>query len=260
MVSAPVLTIVMTVTLAFGVMVWQRVDPDGLARFTGAEQRPTATVTNGVRLSTPSLAVPPDQSFRFIATQPTSAEPVAFDPCRPIHYVVRPGGPLPQGDDLIAAAFARISAASGLVFVDDGPTTEAPSQNRPNFQPDRYGDRWAPVLVAWSSPTELPRLGGDVIGLTSTLPVRADDGRLALVSGQVALDAAQIADVYRFNGGRGVAVATITHELGHLVGLDHVDDPRQLMYPQARPLVSTFGNGDLTGLQALGRGACFDDL
>jgi hypothetical protein len=160
----------------------------------------------------------------------------------------------------VTAAFARISAASGLVFVDDGATTETPSPDRPNFQPERYGDRWAPVLVAWSSPAELPRLSGDVIGLTSTQPVQVEGGRLALVSGQVALDAAQIADANRFNGGRAIAVATVTHELGHLVGLDHVDDPRQLMYPTARPLVSSFGNGDLTGLGMLGRGACFSYL
>ena len=80
------------------------------------------------------------------------------------------------------------------------------------------------------------------------------------MSGQVALDAAQLADVVRFNGGRAVAIATITHELGHLVGLAHVDDPRQLMYPHARSLVSTFGNGDLTGLAALGNGTCHDKL
>lgn len=255
--SAPAVAILATLLLVSGTLIW--IDPASVARLTGHDLRPTSQASNGVRLAAPTLAVPPDPNYEFIATQPGSTDPVAFDPCRPIHYVVGPSDQLVDGDQLIADAFARITAASGLVFVDDGTTAEAPSSNRPNFQPGRYGDRWAPVLVAWSGPHELPGLGGDVIGLTSGEPVRVDGG-LVLVSGQVALDAAQLADVWRFNGGRAVAVATIAHELGHLVGLGHVDDPRQLMYPRARALVSSFGNGDLTGLAALGRGRCIDEL
>lgn len=258
--GAPLVTLMAVLVLSAGALAWQRLDPDGVARFTGQELRPTETTTSGVRLAFPSLSVAPDPNHQFVATQPGSSDPVAFDPCRPIHYVVRPSGELPEGDELIADAFARITAASGLIFVDDGATSESPSPARPNFQPDRYGDRWAPVLVAWAGPHELPRLSGEVIGLTSSQPVLAEDGQLVLVSGQVALDAAQLADVVRFNGGRAVAIATITHELGHLVGLAHVDDPRQLMYPHARSLVSTFGNGDLTGLAALGNGTCHDKL
>ena len=50
------------------------------------------------------------------------------------------------------------------------------------------------------------------------------------------------------------------HELGHLVGLDHVTAANQLMYPQTRPGVTDFGAGDLTGLAALGRGTCLPDM
>jgi hypothetical protein len=32
------------------------------------------------------------------------------------------------------------------------------------------------------------------------------------------------------------------------------------MYPSARPLVTDFGPGDLTGLSALGSGTCFESL
>jgi hypothetical protein len=90
--------------------------------------------------------------------------------------------------------------------------------------------------------------------------VVAEDGRLVRVSGQVVLDRDQLADVLQFNAGRAVTTATIAHELGHLVGLGHVEDTRQLMYPSARPVVSAFGPGDLTGLAALGAGPCFTDL
>ena len=132
--------------------------------------------------------------------------------------------------------------------------------DRPNYQPDRYGDRWAPVLIAWSTPSEYPAVSGPVIGETSTVPVDADDGRLALVSGQVVLDSTQIQEALTFAGGRSIALAVITHELGHLVGLGHVADRRQLMYPSAQPLVTDFGPGDLTGLSALGNGPCYANL
>jgi hypothetical protein len=39
-----------------------------------------------------------------------------------------------------------------------------------------------------------------------------------------------------------------------------VDDPDQLMYPEARREVPDFAAGDLTGLAALGRGACVPEL
>lgn len=52
--------------------------------------------------------------------------------------------------------------------------------------------------------------------------------------------------------------ALYLHEFGHALGLKHVADPAQLMYPQissTRPDV--FGSGDLAGLRALGTQACF---
>lgn len=208
----------------------------------------------------PTMRVPADPNHAFIATQPDSTQPVTYDPCRPIHYVVQPSGAPAGGIELVPQALADVSAATGLQFINDGLTDEVPSTSRPNFLPDRYGDRWAPVLIAWSTPAQFPELSGPVIGLAGSVPVSADDDQLALVSGQVIFDADQIAEVLTISSGRAVAVATITHELGHLVGLAHVSDPQQLMYPSARPLVAHFGRGDLTGLAALGLGRCFDEL
>ena len=116
------------------------------------------------------------------------------------------------------------------------------------------------MLIAWSTPEEYAPLAGEVIGVAANQPVTADGGQQVLVSGQVVLDSGQISEVLRYASGRSVAAATITHELGHLVGLSHVSDPQQLMYPSARPLVNTLGPGDLSGLAALGAGRCFDDL
>jgi hypothetical protein len=45
--------------------------------------------------------------------------------------------------------------------------------------------------------------------------------------------------------------AVALHELGHALGLDHVDDQAELLYPYAGRL-DGYGNGDLAGLRALG--------
>jgi hypothetical protein len=44
------------------------------------------------------------------------------------------------------------------------------------------------------------------------------------------------------------------------VGLAHVADASQLMYPQGQAGVIDFRAGDLTGLAALGKGICLPDL
>ncbi len=53
--------------------------------------------------------------------------------------------------------------------------------------------------------------------------------------------------------------AVIMHEFGHVLGLDHVGDPSQLMYegPSYR---TSFAAGDLAGLARLGTGACVPQL
>jgi hypothetical protein len=45
--------------------------------------------------------------------------------------------------------------------------------------------------------------------------------------------------------------AVFLHELGHMMGLGHVNDPAQLMYPVATTRTA-YGTGDLEGLYHLG--------
>ena len=211
-------------------------------------------------LGLPAPAVAASNSYRFVAHQSDGTAPVAYDPCRPIHYVIRQQGQPAGGAKIVTDAVKRVSQATGLRFVYDGTTTEAPSPQRPSYQPKRYGDRWAPVLISWVTPNENPDFAADVTGEGGSTHTGLPNRPIAFVTGVVELDAGQISGILKRPRGNQVVRAIVLHELGHLVGLDHVSAPNQLMYPRMQPGVTDFRAGDLTGLAALGRGTCLPDL
>ena len=181
--------------------------------------------------------------------------PGRWDPCSPIHYVVHPGWIPAAGRADLAEALRRLSAVSGLQFADDGDTDELPSRDRSPYQPERYGERWAPLLIAWVPPelTDLGLSGGlegggaQGVSLAAVVP---NEGGPSYVSGQVVLNAGN-----RLSAGFGAGTTdgeVLLHELAHAVGRNHVLDPTQVMYPQTTNGESTFGAGDRAGLAALG--------
>ncbi|SEL24501.1 Predicted Zn-dependent protease [Blastococcus sp. DSM 46786] len=199
-------------------------------------------------------------SYAYAALQEDGVTPVAYDPCREIRYVLRPDAAPPGTEALVHEAVARIGAETGLRFVYDGPTDEPMGGERAPFQPDRYGDRWAPVLIGWQTEAEDPTLAGDVVGAAGSTAVSLGDGPRVYVTGTVTLDAGQAPDLLAEPGGATALRSVLLHELGHLVGLSHVDDDRELMYPEARRAVPDFADGDRTGLTALGQGPCVPEL
>jgi Matrixin len=211
-------------------------------------------------LAEPTSAPAGGGPYAFMAVQSNGTTPVAYDPCRPIHYVIRPDNAPPGGQQLITSAIARVSQLTGLRFVYDGTTGEPPAKNRALYQPDRYGKRWAPVLISWDTTAEDPTLAAEVAGEAGSARVGFPGRPAVYVTGSVALDAAQFAQLLIRPGGTAAARAIVLHELGHLVGLAHVADPTQLMFPEASPGVVDFAAGDLTGLAQLGAGACIPEL
>ena len=91
--------------------------------------------------------------------------PIRWNPCEPIHYVVNLENAPESATADVTRAMQRIENASGLSFVFDGSTDEVPSLDRESYQPARYGDVWAPVLIGWVRDgdnevgLELPELG-----------------------------------------------------------------------------------------------------
>lgn len=186
-------------------------------------------------------------------------DPVRWDPCRPISIVVAGADQVPGATELLTDATGIVSQATGLVFELEGTTDERAADTRLPVQ-DRYGDRWAPVLVAWTDPETLPDLDGDVAGLGGAQQIEAPDtGVSVFVTGGVYLDAPTFREVLGSAGGREQALGIVVHELGHLVGLDHVDDTAELMYGGAND-ATTLGPGDRQGLARLGGGPCVPSL
>jgi len=184
--------------------------------------RPTPGVgEHAAPLGRPPPLTQRSKSYVFIVTQPHSSEPVTWDPCRVITYVTS-GNPPVGGEGLLASALAVITGATGLQFRDGGTTTETPSESRHEYQPLRYGDRWAPLLVAWSSPAATPALTGALAGYASAFWAKDDADHRTYISGQVVLDGPELGATLDGDG-LGFARIIIVHELGHIVGLGHVD-------------------------------------
>jgi Matrixin len=245
---------------------WDRAAPAGLAPDSSVPvAAPTDRPTPGADASRSPRGVPPPApggggTHEFSLLQADGVTPVAYDPCRVVHYVIRPDGSPAGGEEMVHAAVARLARVTGLVFVYDGPTDEAPTPEREPFLPDRYGDRWAPVLVAWETEEQNPELVGDVVGQAGSLAVSLGEGPRVYVTGTVSLDAGQFPEILAQGDGAATASGIVLHELGHLVGLDHVPDESQLLYPETVRGVTDFADGDLTGLARLGQGACVPDL
>lgn len=188
-----------------------------------------------------------------------SGRPVRWDPCRPIHFVVRPLGAPPGGEQAVQRSIARIEQVTGLRFSYDGETRETPRRNRPTVDFTRYGSRWSPVLVAWTDPAEYPAMTGYAgLGGPDTVAGRTT-GHRRYVSGVVLLNRRHLSEVVRWDDGQARLNAVVLHEFGHLVGLDHVTDPSQLMYKQPTAHANGFEDGDRRGLALLSGGPCFRD-
>ncbi|WP_205471569.1 matrixin family metalloprotease [Nocardioides sp. SYSU D00038] len=182
-----------------------------------------------------------DGAYTFLATERGSSMPVGWSPCEPITYVVNPEGAPADHEDLVADAIELLEEESEFEF-DDGGETDDRTFTLGAREP---GD---PVLIGWATPDEVPALRGDTIGVggSSTAPRQ---GRPRFVTGSVALDGPAYRTMARQGDGDQQRLVLV-HELVHVLGLDHVDDRDQLMYPQYIGQ-DGLGEGDRAGLAEL---------
>lgn len=216
---------------------------------TSTGERLRATLGIGQDL-TVTIADTGGAGYTFAMMQPDGVGPVTWDRCQEIPYVVNPDG-APAGHlEAVAAAADELADASGLRFRYDGTTDDRGFEDRAG----PFGST-APVLIAWATPEEVPALTGQVAGVGGAEARSVTPDRLIYVTGMVALDRDAFAAMGAQPGGTALQRAVIEHELGHVLGLGHVEDPAQLMYAETtgqRRLAA----GDRDGLAVLGGGPC----
>ncbi|GAB3085052.1 matrixin family metalloprotease [Pedococcus soli] len=225
----------------------------GIASVTGGGSPLARLIGQG-----PRPAADDPRAYAFMR-ETAGGVPVTWDPCLHIRLVVNSRF-APQGADvLLAEAVERVNAASGLTLEVVGPTSEEPDpqQTQRELALGRPGGSRAPVLVAWTTPDVMPKLKGSTIGLGGPIYRYGDSmDRAKYIGGVVTFDSPAMAQVLRGPDGHAMARAIVMHELGHLVGLNHVDNTSQVMAPSAHHGVYEFAAGDRAGLARLGSGGC----
>jgi matrixin len=194
------------------------------------------------------------RGYAFLST--SNGKPVRWNPCAPITYKINRNKAVPKAElAQIKKAFTQVGRAlGGVTFVYRGSTAVVP---------DSVADTTAAkadVVLAFARPGSGPTrsamlrggrnlgMGGYATGGYTTgdgvhVPI-ARTGALVLDShGFAALTRRQRSNLY-------------LHELGHVVGLDHVGDRKQVMYPLvSKSSPAKYAAGDLAGLRRIGKSA-----
>lgn len=151
--------------------------------------------------------------------------------CTQLHYVLYEPSLTPEREKNVADAIAEIEEAAGVEFHFDGytQTTQPPSP---------AGSHVNRLVIAWVPP-DSEHLGGA--------------NGMSVLSGVAGMYPSQGGVYLRDTPSGGAGYGTLLHELGHHLGLAHVDDSGQVMYDggavQWRP--TELSAGDRAGLEAL---------
>lgn len=192
------------------------------------------------------------KAYQFVAK--VNGVPVHWNRCRVIDYRLSTSKAPAHALQQLKHAIRLMHKGSGLKFkylgrtkIIPGNTTKYPGKTR--------------LVVGWSTAkksTVLASTGGYAAGVGSATWMSTGE----IVQGSVVLNrAVKLAPGFGAGpkyGEQGTIGQLLMHELGHAVGLAHVKDDRQIMYPELTRKVAQWGAGDLNGLAQIGRKrSCF---
>lgn len=157
------------------------------------------------------------------------------------------------------AAFRTLAAKTGFKFKYKGQTKEVPRNGSSAKQS-------AEIIVAYTTPAKTNySLSGSTAGRGGFLWYWSSKRvgpkttyQYASVRGWVVIDTPQVLKQFKAGFGAGPRRGNLVlHELGHVVGLNHAGDARQIMYPSiSKYTPSTYNKtGDVVGLKKVGRAA-----
>ena len=216
---------------------------------------PNATTVPELVASPPKMALISTVSNAYRFSSVLDGQPVRWNPCSAIHWRSNTARGPAGGLDVLKGSVARIAALTGTSWVYDGASATNPTSG---YLPTTPQNSNRPVLLGWTDGASSDLLAGkpaQVLGMTRTVWFGTNDGQghqLAATRGAViALDRTNRLPL------RGPTSwsATSLHELGHVMGLDHPYDPRELMAATLPAAVSDMQMGDRTGLTRVGRAA-----
>jgi hypothetical protein len=220
-------------------------------------------LTAGVLASVPQSATGATATYKFTyASLPDGSKRVVrWNGCqKAITYKVNLASvPSAQRSAVLSdtkAALAQVAANTKFVFSYKGSTTEVPRVGS-------MAKQSAELVIAFTTPTRTNySLSGSTLGqggLYYGWTSRTVNGKrtytVAALRGFVVIDTPQM--LKQVKGGLGTGMRRsnlLAHELGHAVGLQHVSDTHQQMYPVLRTTSpKLFAAGDRTGLVKVGR-------
>jgi hypothetical protein len=204
-----------------------------------------------------SFASTPTNTIVYGQADPANI-PFHWDKCQSaLRYAINMNGYDEKYRAVIADDIARVATATGIAFTYVGDTSFIPQSSDPYGYPlSQFANGSTPydLLISLSDDGITDLLPGSLGGITypNWIYNTGKDGRLDVAT--ISMDMANL-DYRQPWAGDGLG-PVLLHELGHAMGINHVTDTSQIMYPGAVPNgPQTYASGDLRGLWLVGQGA-----